>query len=202
MILNDFSYIAVPPRTGCLEEDVGALLKANGKPKTFRHVCDVANANAAIAARYGLDEAKCRAAALLHDVSAVIRPADMLAWVDERGLATCEAERKHPFLLHQRLSSTIARAHFGIADEDILSPIACHTTLRANAAPLDMALFIADKLAWDQEGVPPFYNAVSEALGRSLEAASLAYMDYMENNGLLLCPHADWTAARLWLVAL
>lgn len=123
----------------------------------------------------------------------------MLAWAQARGYALCEAELQHPFLLHQRLSRVIAETWFGVADGEILSPIECHTTLKPNAAPGDMALFIADKLAWDQEGRPPFYDAVSEALGRSLEAASLAYMDYMEVSGLLLCPHSLWTAARQWL---
>ncbi|MBQ8954513.1 MAG: HD domain-containing protein [Clostridia bacterium] len=199
MILDDFAYIACPVRTGSLMADIQALLEANGKPKTFRHVLNVSEANAAIAAQYGLNADKCRAAALLHDVSAVVRPADMLAWADDHGLDTCEAERKHPFLLHQRLSRLVAADYFGIEDEEILSPIECHTTLKEAASPCDMALFIADKLAWDQEGTPPFFDAVSAALERSLEAASLAYMDYMEDNGLLLCPHVDWTAARRWL---
>ena len=201
MILDDFSYVVVPPRTGSLAADVQALLEANGKAKTARHVFEVAEANAAIAGQYGLDEAACRDAALLHDISAVIRRDDMLLWADEHGLDTCEAERKHPFLLHQRLSRLIAETHFGLTDEAVLSPIECHTTLKENAAPEDMALFIADKLAWDQEGTPPFYGLVKSALARSLQAASLAYMDFMEDNGLLLCPHVNWTAARRWLKA-
>ena len=202
MILDDFSYIAIPPRSGDLTGDALALLEANGKPKTARHVCEVADENAAIAARFGLDEGSCRAAALLHDISAVIHRDDMLSWADGHGLSTCEAEQKHPFLLHQRLSRLIAEAHFGVADEAILSPIECHTTLRKDATPYDMALFIADKLAWDQEGTPPFYGAVRTALNCSLEAACLCYMDYMVDNGLLLCPHVDWTAAHSWLRAL
>ena len=201
MILDDFSYVVVPPRTGSLAADVQALLEANGKAKTARHVFEVAEANAAIAGQYGLDEAACRDAALLHDISAVIRRDDMLLWADEHGLDTCEAERKHPFLLHQRLSRLIAETHFGLTDEAVLSPVECHTTLKENAAPEDMALFIADKLAWDQEGTPPFYGLVKSALARSLQAASLAYMDFMEDNGLLLCPHVNWTAARRWLKA-
>ena len=202
MILHDFSYIVLPPRAGDLAEDVRALLEANDKAKTYRHVRDVAEANAAIARRYHLDEGKCRAAALLHDVSAVIRPDDMLAWVDKHGLATCEAERKHPFLLHQRLSRLMAETYFDVTDAEILAPIECHTTLKENATSYDMALFIADKLAWDQEGTPPFFDAVSDALNHSLEAASLAYMDYMVDNGLLLCPHVNWTAAQGWLRSL
>jgi HD superfamily phosphohydrolase YqeK len=52
-----------------------------------------------------------------------------------------------------------------------------------------MALFVADKLAWDQDGLPPFYTVVSDALKQSLEAASLAYMDYIVENKMILYPH-------------
>ena len=52
-----------------------------------------------------------------------------------------------------------------------------------------MALFIADKLAWDQEGEAPFYSVVSDALKQSLEAASLVYMDYIVDHKMILHPH-------------
>ena len=34
----------------------------------------------------------------------------------------------------------------------ILKAIESHTTLRSNPSKLDMIIFIADKLAWDQPG--------------------------------------------------
>jgi len=65
-----------------------------------------------------------------------------------------------------------------------------------------MAVFVADKLAWDQEGNPPFFTAVSEGLSHSLEAASLAYMNYMVENKMLLShPHKWWVEATNWLEA-
>ena len=42
MILDDFPRLALPDLTGDLTADVGALLKANGKARTYRHVLDVA----------------------------------------------------------------------------------------------------------------------------------------------------------------
>jgi len=199
MFFDRFPCVRRPALTGCLQEDVRNLLEANGKPRTAAHVQDVSSVNAALAIRFGLDEEKARAAGLLHDIAAVIPPADMLEYIDERRLGACPAERRHPFLLHQRLSRLIAEEHFNVTDEEILSPVACHTTLRENASLCDMSLFIADKLAWDQEGVPPFDAAVRAALARSLGAACLAYMDYMTDNGRILSPHTDWTAAHRWL---
>lgn len=199
MILNEYSYIVVPERTGALYEDVKRLLIENGRPKTLEHVKDVADACARIAGQYGLDREACRAAGLLHDVGAVIRREDMSACARAHGFSLCEAEERYPFLLHQRISRVIAQTYFGVEDERILSAIECHTTLKKDASPGDMALFLADKLAWDQPGIPPYRDEVEEAVAKSLPQACLAYMDYTMNHGGLLYPHVWWTEAHEWL---
>ncbi len=198
MIFDNFGYITVPEYEGCAEDGARKLLTANRCPKTLSHILDVAEMNVRIARMHGLDEDICRKAALLHDISAVIRPDDMFAYARENGMELCEAEEKYHFLLHQRMSEIAAREYFGICDERILSPVKHHTTLKADADVYDMALFIADKLAWDQEGVPPFYDDVFPLL-HDLPAACLAYMDHMQDSGKLLCPHTDWTRAYDWL---
>ena len=201
MFFDAYPYVACPALTGNLTADVRALLDANGRPKTFEHALAVSEVNAGLASRFGLDAAKCRTAGLLHDISAVLTPTDMLAYAQAREFPLCEAELRYNFLLHQRISRIIAQEHFGVADDDILSPIECHTTLRVKPAPFDMALFITDKLAWDQEGTPPYYDIVRTALEVSLEKACLVYMDYMVESGRLLCPHVNWTAAHDFLRA-
>ena len=198
-MLEQYDYIKCAPFCGDVRADVERLLTDNGKASTFAHVSRVADVCAALSVQFGADREKCVFGGLLHDVSAVIRPADMLAFTEESGSTLCEAERRYPFLLHQRLSVVIAKSHFGVDDADVLSAIECHTTLKENASVYDMILFTADKLAWDQEGVPPFYDAVTAALGESLEKACLVYMRYMEESGKLLCPHTNWIAGRRWL---
>jgi len=188
-MLSVFPYVAVPAFTGDIKLDVQALLYLNNRQETFMHVKAVAETNREIAGQYGLDAGICEQCGYLHDISAVISPKDMLAYALKNAWYIDEAERKHPFLLHQRLSREIALQNFGIADERILSAVACHTTLRANPSTYDMALFIADKLSWDAQGTPPFYTAVSDGLKISLEAASLAYMEYIVANKMILHPH-------------
>lgn len=195
MIFDEFSYVKTEILSGDIREDVKNLLSLGGKYHTYIHVSNVAEQNALIAKAYGLDRDKCVIAGLLHDVSAVIKPEDMLRYAYANGFTICEAERKYPFLLHQRLSKICAAQYFHITDEDILSAIECHTTLRKDASKYDMSLFIADKLAWDREGVPPFYEEVSAALELSLEAACFQYMEYMIRHDLILCPHDEWIAA-------
>ena len=198
MILERFGYISLPGEFSGVEDGVRALLTANSRPKTLAHILDVAEMNVRIGEMHGLDREKCAAAALLHDISAVIKPADMLEYARESGMELCEAELAHPFLLHQRMSALVAAEYFGVRDPDVLSPVSCHTTLRAGATAYDMALFIADKLAWDQEGVPPFYDDVAALLG-DLPEACLRYMDYMQDSGRLLFPHKDWIKAYEFL---
>ena len=189
MMLTALQYITIPVFTGDIKNDVKALLNLNNKPKTYVHVKAVADASMIIAGQYGLDKGICELCGYLHDVSAIISPKDMLAYAVENDWYIDTAERKYPFLLHQRISRLIAEQTYGIDDERILSAVECHSTLKENPSNYDMALFVADKLAWDQEGTPPYYALVNDALKLSLEAASLAYMDYIVENKMILHPH-------------
>jgi len=188
-MLTDFSYVTIPNLSGDCKMDVETLLLSNNKRKTFEHVKAVAEANVKIAGQYGLDKDICEVCGYLHDISSVLAPDDMLTYAVKNGWYIDEAETKYPFLLHQRISKIIANQDFCIDDERILSAVECHSTLKANPSACDMALFVSDKLAWDQEGLPPFYAVVSEALKQSLEAASLAYMDFIVENKMILLPH-------------
>ena len=195
MIFDNFSYIKTEPLSGDIRTDVKNILLINGKSKTYIHVANVADRNALISKTYDLDHDKCVIAGLLHDISAIIKPEDMLKYAYENHLEVCGAERKYPFLLHQRLSKICAVEYFNISDEEILSAIECHTTLKKCPTKYEMSLFIADKLAWDKGGIPPFYEEVNAALDISLEAACYKYMEYMVENDMILCPHDNWIEA-------
>lgn len=199
MIFEQCSYIDICELSGNIENDVRSFLNLNGKHKTFTHVSNVAQTCAELAKIFNLDVEKCKISGYLHDISAVISPADMLLYAEKKNMTICEAERKYPFLLHQRMSRVVSEQLFSINDIDILSSIECHTTLKNTPSQYDMVLFIADKLAWDQEGIPPFYNEVCDALKHSLEMACYVYMKYMNDNGKVLCPHTNWILAFEWL---
>ncbi|MDD4490718.1 MAG: HD domain-containing protein [Paludibacter sp.] len=199
MDINNFGYIQVPDFTGNFIEDVKNLLVDNNKYETFIHVESVAKMNIKISEQYNLDKAVCKTSAYLHDISTIIRPDDMLSYVRKNKLYIDEAEQRYPFLLHQRISKIIAESIFNITDPNILSAIECHTTLKANPTAYEMALFIADKLSWDQDGNPPFYDTVNNALNRSLESASLTYINYMMENKMILYPHSWFLDGKRYL---
>ena len=87
---------------------------------------------------------------------------EMYEFAKMRGLEIDPAEEKYHALLHQRVSKIIAQEEFGITDSDILNAIECHTTLRKNASLYDKIIFIADKISWDQKGVPPYYDFLND----------------------------------------
>ncbi|MDR0928262.1 MAG: bis(5'-nucleosyl)-tetraphosphatase (symmetrical) YqeK [Oscillospiraceae bacterium] len=191
----------LPPvsHSGDLAADTSAFLTARGKPHTAAHCRAVAETSRALASRFGLNEETAATAALLHDISAVLPARDMLRYAQACGWVIDPAEAAHPFLLHQRVSADMAGQLFGVVDPAVLSAIACHTTLKAQASGQDMLLFLADKLAWDQEGVPPFYDAVFSALEDGLAQACLVYIRYVFDHGMILFPHRWLIEAKEWI---
>lgn len=196
MDFHKYSYIKTPSLTGDIRADIKELLLANKKDNTYNHVIGVADINREIARKFNLDQEKCVISGFLHDISAILSPEDMLKYSKQNNFKIDIAEEKYPFLLHQRISKVIAKEVFKVDDIDILSAIQCHTTLKSSPSKYDMALFIADKLSWDQDGVPPFYDLVRSALEVSLEKASLAYINFIMENGMVLFPHTWFLDAR------
>lgn len=171
------------------EELIRDTYLTRNKVKTLKHVEEVAETAAWLAGIHKLDIQKARTAALLHDISAVMSPLEMYETAVERGMPIDPAEEKYHFLLHQRISRIIAEEQFGIRDEDILSAVECHTTLKQNAGPYDQLVFIADKISWDQEGVPPHYETLKTLVRESLDKACFFYISDQFENGRLLMPH-------------
>ena len=157
--------------------------------KTLKHVEEVAQTAVWLAEKHCLSPEKCRLAALLHDISVIMTPQEMYDQAQERGMLLDPAEEKYHFLLHQRISRLIAEEQFAVTDPDILGAVECHTTLKKIAGPYDRAVFIADKISWDQEGRPPYYDTLKQLAGNSLEKACYFYISYQFDHNLLLMPH-------------
>ncbi|MBR2719275.1 MAG: bis(5'-nucleosyl)-tetraphosphatase (symmetrical) YqeK [Clostridia bacterium] len=199
MKLLTFAGINMVERTGDIVTDASTLLLSHGKSATWRHVQAVANECVHLSAFFNLNETQCRLAGILHDISAVVPAQEMLHYAQEHNFPLDKAEIDHPFLLHQQMSAIIAQECFDVDNAAVLRAISCHTTLRPLATDLDMALFLADKIAWDQSGEPPFLSSVKEALRISLKHACRVYIDFVMKNGMILQPHHNLLAARKWL---
>ncbi len=182
-------------RTGNLRTDVAAFLTGRGFPKTAGHCAAVAAEARRLAARFGEDPARAEAAGLLHDISAPIPGAERLVTAEAWGLDVLAEERAYPMILHQKLSAVIAREAFRVTDAGVLSAIGCHTTLKAGASRLDKVVFVADKIAWDQPGDPPYLDEILAAIERSLDAGAFCYLDYLVQR------RATLRVAHPWMLA-
>lgn len=197
--LSRWPYIQTMKVSGNIEADIKTLLSLNGKQETASHSISVARISEKIAGLYGLDQSVAAVSALLHDISNIMKPQDMLTYAIYQGWELDESERIHPFILHQRLSMVFAEELFGITDKVILSAIECHTTLRWNPSDYDMILFLADKLSWGHQETNPFYETVRSALEKSLSYASLSYINFVLKHGMVLHPHRWLLEAKSWL---
>ena len=162
---------------------------SNNKEDVLKHVENVADIAVRLAKAYDLDVAKTKLAALLHDISGIMTPQEMYDFAITKGLKIDPAEEKYHALLHQRVSKIIAQEEYGITDLDILNAIECHTTLRKNASMYDKVIFIADKISWDQKGVPSYDNLLKSGSVETLDEACYLYIKYQFDNNLLVMAH-------------
>lgn len=181
--------------TGVLADDVPAFLRAHDRPATAVHSAAVAAEAERLAKRYGVNSDQASSAGWLHDISGAIPGAARLEAAQQLGLEILPEEAQFPVILHQKLSVVLSHLLFGINDLDVLTAIGCHTTLRAQATPLDQVVFLADKLAWDQPGTPPYLHGLLEAMDRSLAEGAWYFVDYLWQR------RATLTVVHPWLCA-
>lgn len=181
--------------TGYLRADSARFLTLHGYAFTAGHCTQVAAEAKRLATRFGANPEQAEQAGLLHDISAVIPNEERIAAARAWAVPILEEEVTFPMIIHQKLSVVIARELFAVSEPATLSAIGCHTTLKAGASLLDKVVFIADKIQWDQPGVPPYLDELHAALARSLDAGVFVYLDYLWQQ------RAGLRVVHPWLVA-
>lgn len=159
--------------------DVPLFLTSYGCQTTARHCTAVAGKAVELASHFHCDPSKAKEGGYLHDISVVIPTDQWIEVAHDQSIEVLPEEVQYPLILHQKLSVVLAREVFKVTDSEILNAIGCHTTLRLNPSILDKVLFLADKIAWDQQDIPPYLNNVLNALDHSLDLAVLVYLDYL-----------------------
>jgi len=180
--------------SGSLPQDAAAFLIHHQCPKTAAHSRQVSETAAQLAMRFGLDPQRAAQAGWMHDISAVYPNHARLEAAQALGLDILPEEVSVPLLLHQKISAVIAQELFGLQDPQVLEAVRCHTTLKPQPGPMDLVLFVADKLAWDKTGAPPYFDALNDALTRSLEEAAWVYQNYLWHSGKIKVVH-PWMRA-------
>ena len=178
---------------GWISEDVPTFLVLNGCKRAAAHCANVARAAYQLAERFGADPIAAEAGGWLHDVSAVWPNDQRLAAADALGVEVLPEERPWPKIVHQKLSVVLAREIFDVRDPKVLSAVGCHTTLKAGASPLDKAVFIADKLAWDEPYDAPWHPDLRAALEKSLDEGCRVYLRHLWEQREQLVVFHPWT---------
>ena len=110
----------------------------------FEHTLGVMFTCASLAMVHGYDLKDAQAAGLLHDSAKCIPNKKKLKMCAEHNIPVTPFEKEHPFLLHAKLGAYVARAKYGITDEEILSSITFHTTGKPEMSTLEKIVYIAD----------------------------------------------------------
>ncbi|MBE8848229.1 bis(5'-nucleosyl)-tetraphosphatase (symmetrical) YqeK [Enterococcus durans] len=177
-----------------LKNDIKNFLFEKNCEKTYFHCIMVGECAYKLGKNYLSEPNKARVAGYLHDISAIYPNEERIAIANEYSIELNDAERKFPMIIHQKISKQIAIQNFGILDKEILSAIECHTTLKKNYSELDLVVFVADKIKWDQSGVPPYLNGLLKELDESLENAAYYYIEYILKNGVKVVHPWLWEA--------
>ncbi|XEC96636.1 bis(5'-nucleosyl)-tetraphosphatase (symmetrical) YqeK [Paenibacillus tarimensis] len=172
-LIKDISF------TNDLKNDIVLFLTTNKCPKTADHCLDVGAEARRIAVLFNSDPEEAEIAGWLHDISAVFPNHERIAAARELEIDVLPEEEFFPMIIHQKLSKVMAKEIFKITNSEILEAVGCHTTLRANSTRLDQVLFVADKIAWDQTGEPPYIQRLHKSLEVSLTHAVYSYINYL-----------------------
>jgi len=136
-----------------------------------------------LARRHGADEGRAMLAAQGHDLVRHWGDDRWLAEAEARSLTVLPAERAAPVLLHGPLGAALLAERGWLADAELLDAIRYHTTGHPAYRPEAWAMFVADKIEPHKVARRPGLAVVVAAAERSLEAATLAYLELMEEQG-------------------
>ncbi|EML5026388.1 bis(5'-nucleosyl)-tetraphosphatase (symmetrical) YqeK [Enterococcus faecalis] len=177
-----------------LKNEIKQYLVSKNCEKTYYHCMEVGEYAYQLGEKYLTSPEKVSIAGYLHDISAVYPNNQRISVAQKYGIELNETEMAFPMIIHQKISKSIAKMDFGIEDNEILSAIECHTTLKKNYSDIDLVLFVADKIKWDQEGKPPYLDGILQALNCSLENAAYFYIDYILKHDIKVVHPWLWDA--------
>jgi predicted HD superfamily hydrolase involved in NAD metabolism len=135
-----------PAENHALLEAADAFARERLSEKRYGHTVRVADTAEDLAREHGLDPARTRLAALLHDAARETEPGEYLRLAGEWSLPVGEPERQSPKLLHGPVAAELGRRELGVEDEEVLEAVRVHTVGAAGMGPLALALYVADKI--------------------------------------------------------
>lgn len=123
------------------------LLMQRVSPSRYVHSISVAKTARKLARAYGYDGHVARMAGLLHDWDKALLPDKLQQRVDDFALPISVAEVQNmPWTLHGPTAAAVLRRDFPCFGEEVFQAIDRHTVAAPDMAPLDMIVYVADKI--------------------------------------------------------
>jgi HD superfamily phosphohydrolase YqeK len=176
--------------SGDAAADIANFLRSRDRADTLRHCRQVAAAGLLLARRFGLPPAPVRLACLAHDLAVIVPLHNIVAAAEKLKIQLREADRSIPQVVHGQVAAVILRDVLGARDEAVLAAVSNHTTLRANAGPIEAVVFVADKLAYDPTSRHIGYHVAltTRAATAPLPDLCWIYLDWAVSEG----PELGW----------
>lgn len=167
--------------------------------KRLVHSLLVAQTARQLARIHGLDEEQAAMAGFLHDCAKCLPLNAMQQIARENRLLLDKETLQSGNLLHGPVGAVLAEQEYGVKDPNILSAIRCHTTGKVGMLPLDMIVYLSDKIEPSRRSYP-LLEEVRQLAQQDLAAAMLrsleSTLDYVRKQNTT--PHpltqqvADW----------
>ncbi|MEW6635410.1 MAG: bis(5'-nucleosyl)-tetraphosphatase (symmetrical) YqeK [Actinomycetota bacterium] len=183
-----------------LLEKADALARSRLSEARYAHTVRVAETAKELAKLHGIDPARARLAALVHDAAREAGgPEEYLRLAERWGLPFGEPERESPKLLHGPVAAELARRELGIEDEEVLEAVRVHTVGAPGMSPPALVLYVADKIepARDYPSVGRLRELAREDLREAATEALRRAIAYNERRGK--ATHPASRAALEWL---
>ncbi len=187
-----FSYIIehelfLPEAMLALKEQLYKVLDK----ERYEHSIGVMKTAGLLAQRYQFDVKRAMIAGLLHDCAKCIPGKEKLRMCIEAKLPVSDVEQKSPGLLHAKLGAHLARAIYGVEDEELLDSICYHCTGRPQMTLFDKIIYIADYIEPNRDKAPNLANIRKLAyfnIDECLLAILKSTLDYLEDSRQLVDP--------------
>jgi len=154
-------------------ENIIKSLAAKLTSKRLRHSLGVSETARVLAERFGAQPEKARLAGLIHDCARELSNNNLLQMAKSFGIVISDVEMANPSLLHAPVGAHLAKAEFGIMDEQVLQAVKLHTTGGPAMTILDKVVFLADYIEPNRSfpGVDQIRNLAQTDLDQAVLAA-------------------------------
>lgn len=154
----------------------------------YLHTLGVVETAKSLAKIYGVDIKKAEIAALAHDIAKNLSPQELLEVIDKNNINLSFDEKNTRELWHSIVGPIVAREHFEIEDEEILSAIRWHTTGKENMTKLEKIIYIADMIepSRDFDGVEELRKVTLENLNKGVLMGLTQTIKFLLKKGSLI----------------